>query len=318
MKHKVSLQINLAPGDYQHMQYLLPHQLNQLQQQVDEIILTVDTKQGKGRFAEGWNTYKDFLDRFLKEKIEPFYPVKVITVDYSSSVEQKIARYFFGKTQMPFKDFRGGPFYAYFFGLYTATNKLVFHLDSDMLLGGGSQNWINEAVSYFNIDPTCFVMAPLPGPPDHNDTLKGQHIMNKIAPFTWQLAGMSTRIFLIDKSKFNNNKLLITKPSLRNQVKAIIDGQSNADLPEHLISTFIKKHNLKRIDFLGSGEGMWSLHPPHRTKSFYGQLPAIINHVETNNLPENQRGFYDIIDEVCDWTEAREKFKHNKWWKRQP
>jgi len=29
-------------------------------------------------------------------------------------------------------------------------------------------------------------------------------------------------------------------------------------------------------------------------------------------------GFYDIIDEVCDWAQAREKLKNDRWWKRLP
>ncbi|MEO3404300.1 hypothetical protein AAFN85_10380 [Mucilaginibacter sp. CAU 1740] len=316
MKQKVSLQINLAPGDYPHVQYLLPHQLKQLQAQVDEIILTVDTRPGKGRFAEGWFKYKDSLDQFLKIVIEPQYPVKIITVDYTPAIKQQVAQYFFGKDNMPVKDFRGGPFYAYFFGLYSAVNNFVFHLDSDMFLGGGSQHWIAEAAQHFNSDPACFVMAPLPGPPRADDTLLDQQIIDKPAPFTWQLGGMSTRIFLMDKSRFNTDKLELGKPSLRNQLKAIIEKHNVADLPEHLITSFIKKHNLKRIDFLGSGKGLWSLHPPYRTAAFYEQLPEIIKRVEANDLPEKQQGFYDLIDEVCDWTKAREKLKNNRWWKR--
>lgn len=316
MKQPVSLQINLAPGDYRHARYLLAHQLNVLHAQVDEIILTVDTQPGKGRFAEGWATYKDALDQFLKTELEPNYPVKIIPVDYSAAVKQKVARYFFGTDNIPVKDFRGGPFYAYFFGLYSASNNLVFHLDSDMFLGGGSQTWLAEAVQYFNNNPACLVMAPLPGPPRTDDTLIDQQVIDKPAPFTWQLGGMSTRIFLMDKSKFNTDKLKLAKPSPRNQLKAFTQGHDPAALPEHLIANYIKKHRLKRIDFLGSGKGMWSLHPPYRTAAFYEQLPEIITRVEANDLPGEQQGFYDIIDEVCDWTEAREKLKHNRWWKR--
>jgi hypothetical protein len=316
LKQRVSLQINLAPGDYPLMQHLLPHQLNQLQAQVDEIILTVDTQPGKGRFAEGWFKYKDSLDLFLKMVIEPKYPVKIIPVDYTPAIKQQVAQYFFGKDNMPVKDFRGGPFYAYFFGLYTAVNNFVFHLDSDMFLGGGSKQWIAEALQYFNTDPACFVMAPLPGPPRADDILVGQQVINKPAPFTWQLEGMSTRIFLMDKSKFKTNKLVLARPSLRNLVKAIVEKHNPADLPEHLIQTFIKTHNLKRIDFLGSGEGMWSLHPPYRTAAFYNQLSEIIKQVENNVLPQKQQGFYDLIDEICDWTDAREKLKNNRWWKK--
>lgn len=316
MSQPVSLQINLAPGDYRHAKYILPHQLNILAGQVDEIILTIDTQPSKGRFAEGWNEYQALLNDFLHNEIARQFNVKIIPVDYSLKIKSDVAQYFFGQKGMPVKDFRGGPFYAYFFGLYSAVNNLVFHLDSDMFFGGESQDWIKEAVDFFRADPECFVVSPLPGPPHAEDILISQYVIDKIAPYTWQLNGMSTRIFLMDKSKFQFNKLELSKPSARNQIKATIQGNSNADLPEHLISAFIRKRKLKRIDFLGTGKGLWSLHPPYRTDDFYTKLPELIKKIESNDLPEKQHGFYDIIDEVCDWTPAREKLKNNRWWKR--
>lgn len=316
LNNKVSLQINLAPGDYLHAKYILLHQLKALAHLVDEIILTVDTKPSKGRFSVGWDEYKDLLYEFINKEIEPTYKVKVTPVDYSAEVKHKIAKTFFGTGHMPEKDFRGGPFYAYFFGLYTATNKMVFHLDSDIFLGGGSKTWIAEAIHFFETNPDCFLISPLPGPPHIDDILIDQDVIHKIAPYTWQLNGMSTRLFMVDKSKFEIHKLLFTKPRIRDQIKAFFEGNANASLPEHLISAYMTKNNLKRIDFLGSDPGFWSLHPPYRTKTFYEQLPTLISCIELNKLPQKQHGFYDVIDEVCDWTAAREIIKNNRWWKR--
>jgi hypothetical protein len=315
LKTKVSLQINLAPGDYPHTKHILKHQLNILANQVDEIILTVDTKASKGRFAEGWEANKNLLNEFLIGEISNEYHVKIIPVDYSTAVKQKVAKYFFDKNSIPEKDFRGGPFYAYFFGLYSAANNLIFHLDSDIFLGGSSKTWITESADLFETDPTCFILSPLPGPPRADDILIDQDVINKLAPYTWQLNGMSTRVFMINRSKFNTSKLLFAKPSLRNQVKAIVEGNANAGLPEHILSAYIRKNNLKRIDFLGTGKGLWSLHPPYRTKAFYDELSILIKKIEANDLPKKQQGFYDIIDEVCDWSVAREKLKNNRWWK---
>lgn len=185
-----------------------------------------------------------------------------------------------------------------------------------MFLGGASQTWVTEATQFFEKDDSCFIVSPLPGPPHGDDILINQDIAAKPAPYTWQLKGMSTRIFLIDKSKFKKHKLQLKKPSVRNQLKAFVEGNPNADLPEHLLSAYMYKYQLKRVDFLGIGTGLWSLHPPYRTGLFYDDLPQLIKRIESNDLPEKQHGFYDIIDEVCDWAEAREKLKHNRWWKR--
>jgi hypothetical protein len=312
----VSLQINLAPGDFQHVRYLLLHQLKTLSAQVDEIILTIETKPSKGRFAIGWNENKDLLDDFLARDIQPFYNVRIIPVDYSEKVKSEVADYFFGSEDIPDKDFRGGPFYAYFFGLHSSSSNLVFHLDSDILLGGGNSAWIVQASNYLKNDPGCLLVSPLPGPPHPDDFLVGQTVVNKISPYTYQLAGMSTRVFMTDKSRLNRYKLRLKNTGLANRFKALMKGNSGSDLPEHLFTDLMDKHHLSRLDFLGEGRGLWSLHPPYRTNTFYDNLQTIITQVEYGELPEKQLGFYDLIDEVCDWSEAREKLKSNRWWKR--
>lgn len=313
---KVSLQINLAPGDYLHVRHILLHQLKKLAAQVDEILLIVDSRPSKGRFAAGWHEYGEALNNFLVKEVQSVFEVKIIPVDYSSAIRQAIAQYFFGSSFMPEKDFRGGPFYAYFFGLYMAANDLIFHLDSDILLGGGSPSWIREAVAYFSDNTDCCIVSPLPGPPHAEDILVDQQIIRKIGRYTWQLGGMSTRIFMVDRAKIHRHKLLLARPAVRNQLKALLDGNPNADLPEHLFNTYLLRHQLKRIDFLGSGTGLWSLHPPYRTRQFYAELPELLAKIDANDLPSKQYGYYDIIDEVVDWTEARMKLKQNRWWKR--
>lgn len=312
---KVSLQINLAPGDYRHARLILPHQLEVLAGQVDEIILTVDTRSSSGRFAEGWVKYKDLLYAFLENEIKPRYRVQILPVNYSKSIKTEIAQYFFGRTSIPEKDFRGGPFYAYFFGLYHASNDLVLHLDSDIFLGGASQIWVAEAKAVFKSYQDCLVVSPHPGPPHPSGTLIDQIIVKQISPYTYELGGMSTRIFMIDKSVFNVSKLKLQKPALRGQLKAVVQGHPNAELPEILIRNFIQLNNFKRIDFLGEGRGLWSLHPPFRTKSFYENLENIIRRIETDDLPESQYGFYDVVDALCDWQEGWDNLKKNRWWK---
>ncbi|MHB8206936.1 hypothetical protein [Mucilaginibacter sp.] len=314
--NKVSLQINVAPGDFLYARHILKHQLKILAPQVDEIILIVETKASKGRFSANWAAYRDQLTDFLTKDIQNEFNVRIVWVDYGQSAKAAVGSYFFGHQDVPEKDFRGGPYYAYFYGLFMASNDLVLHLDSDMFLGGGSQTWVSEATDFFKNDPSCFIVSPLPGPPHPDDILIHQDIKLKIAPYTYALNGMSTRIFMMDKAKFRTNKLRLRKPELRSQVNAIVRGNPNADLPENILSGYIKKHQLNRIDFLGAGNGLWSLHPPYRTRSFLDDLPAIITKIELGNLPDNQRGVYDIIDEVCDWSEARFKLKKNRWWKR--
>lgn len=316
MNTPVSLQINLSPGDYKYARLILPHQLKCLADQVEELILTIDTKRSKGHFSKNWDENETGLYRYLHEEIEPLYPVKIKPVDYSKGVKAEVAEYFFGSNQIPDKDFRGGPFYAYFFGLFTATNNMVFHLDADIFLGGRSKTWIHEATTFFKQDTKCLFVSPLPGPPHKDDILISQSIKNKIAPYTYELNGMSTRIYMTDKAKLHLHKLTLRKPPLRGQIKSLFEGNDNADLPEHMFKNLLEKNGFKRIDFLGEGKGLWSLHPPYHSQLFYDTLPAIITNIETNNLPVNQYGFYDVVNEVCDWTEDEIKLRNNRWWKK--
>ncbi|MEO7214172.1 hypothetical protein [Mucilaginibacter sp.] len=313
---KVSLQINLSPGDYPHAVHILPHQLKTLSGQVDEVILTIDTKPSRGRFADGWEKYKQHLNRFLATLAQQNAKVKILPVDYTAEAKAKVANYFFGTSDMPDKDYRGGPFYAYFFGLLSAGNNLVFHLDADIFLGGGSNTWIAEAVALLQEDATCFTTSPLPGPPHPDDLLIGQSVLKKTAPYTYQFAGMSTRLFLLDRSVFETEKLKTARPALRNQLKAIVQGNANANLPELIISDYMRASNFHRVDFLGTNPGLWSLHPPYRTNGFYEKLPQLIHQIENNQLPDTQQGFYDVVDEVIDWAEAREALQTKRWWKR--
>lgn len=311
-KQKISLQINLSPGDYPSAKFILPHQLKILSEQVDEIMLIVESKPSKGRFSAGWVENKKLLDGLLITVAKRFI-VQIIHVDYDKETRKKVSNFFFGIDNMPEKDFRGGPFYCYFYGLFCCTNNLVFHLDADIFLGGKSKSWIHEAKELFNKHKDLLTASPLPGPPAKNQLLIGQTIISKFndEEYMYQLQGFSTRIFMINKSLLNRYKLRLRKPSLKNQIKALIKQHPCSDLPEHLISNLMEENNLIRIDFLGKSAGLWSLHPPYRNKQFYNQLEQLIKDIENDYLPESQKGFYDIVDEVIDWTDAKQKLTKN-------
>jgi len=317
MRYHCSLQINLAPNDYPHAVYILPHQLKTLSGQVDRIVLIIDTHRSKGRFGENWEGNLTLIKGLVNRLALEYNNISIIEVDYSKPVSKTIAESFFNAGYIPKKDYRGGPFYAYFFGLYSCDSDYVLHLDSDMLLGGMSQSWVQEAIDQLYQDDSLIICSPLPGPPHPEGILIGQPGATAVGDrYKFQFSQMSTRIFLLKMKTFEKNKITLKRPPFDKLMRAFLKGNPAFSLPEVLISDFMIINHLKRIDFLGSGMGLWSLHPPFRTLSFYKNLPSIINDVEHNTLPSKQNGFYDLVDEVCDWTEAREKLKANRWWKR--
>src|SRR5690606_2903115 len=103
---------------------------------------------------------------------------------------------------------------------------------------------------------------------------------------------------------------------LQHTLKAYLKGQQPYELPENIINNFIKKHNYQRIDFLGNEPGLWSLHPPYKTPYFFSKIEEILRRISENDFPESQIGNYDIVDDFHDWSDAREKLRQNKWYRK--
>ena len=76
-------------------------------------------------------------------------------------------------------------------------------------------------------------------------------------------------------------------------------------LPEAILSFSVWQAGFLRIDFLGQEPGMWSIHPPYRNAIFYERLPLLIQKIEQDEVPDGQRGHYDINDSMVDWSSVR-------------
>jgi hypothetical protein len=311
-----TLQISLSPSDWRHARYLLPHQIRAWRGQVTEILLTVDLHRSAGRFAADWKAGRDNVME-LARSIEG---ARLVEVDYGAEARARVSAEFFGGAEVPSKDFRGGPFYAYFFGLNAASNDLVLHSDSDIFFGGGSQAWIAEATARLADRPEILFSAPLPGPPAEDGRLRQlPSAPDAGVRHAHSLEAMSTRIFFLSRARFHSTiGALVPRPppSFRHRIKAIVERNPSADLPEHLFTREMRARGLIRYDFLGSAPGMWSLHPPYRCADFYEKLPSLIARVEAGDIPEAQRGDHDINSSLVDWTEAKDAIARNRWWRR--
>ncbi|RZL50481.1 MAG: hypothetical protein EOP00_04205 [Pedobacter sp.] len=312
MLPKVTLQISLAPSDFRHVIHLLPHQINVFENQVDEILLTYDVHKSNGHFANNWekNNAKmwDFLSKISSENPK----IRLIKIDYSKEKNKSIASYFFRKKAIPPKDWRGGPFYTYFYGIYEAKNDFVLHIDSDIFFGGLSQTWLNEAINLYQEDKGVLFINPLAGPPKDDKTLVNQVYTNYMGKdFYFKFISMSTRIYLVNRLKLKQTPLKnIRVYNLKKFAKALVRKNPQFKLPEEILTKLMQDESLFRLDFKGEEPGLWSLHPPYRTEAFYKDLPEIIKQIEINDVPEAQKGFYDIVDEFVDWSIAKEKLRN--------
>ncbi|BAY09534.1 hypothetical protein [Calothrix sp. NIES-2098] len=315
---RVTLQINLAPTDLPHAVHILPHQLRQWARQVDEVLLVLDTHQSRGRFAEGWEERLPKMRDLINRCCAAYPNTHFQEVDYSPEVMASVGSLFFAQPSVPTKDYRGGPFYSYFFGLYAAKHNYVFHMDSDLMFGGGSQTWIAEGIQLLANKTDVLTCSPLPGPPTSDGQLKTQTAETEpYASLAFRFSHFSSRLFLLDKQRFSTKmqRLRLNPPAFSNIVKAWIEGNPPYEIPEVLFTQAMVEHGLFRVDFLGQEPGMWSIHPPYRSETFYQKLPELIQRIETGNIPEAQRGDYDLNDCLIDWTDVRVALQ-KKYWRR--
>lgn len=309
----VTLQISLAPTDLPHARHILPHQLRQWAGQVDEVLLVVDLHQSLGRFSEGWKERLPGMRLLIEACCNQYPHARTVEVDYSPETAKRLGALFFGGKRVPVKDWNGSAFYSYVFGVYAAKHEYVLHMDSDMMYGGGSSTWINEAIHLLAERRDVVTCCPFPGPPAADGTLKSQtHLLGK-EPFTslaFRDTYFSTRHFFFNRSSFLDRIKALpiaAAPRLRG-IQARIEGNPPYALVEMAFSQALKAHGLARVQFLGDGPGMWALHPPLRSALFYERLPAIIRQVETGEIPEGQYGCHDLNESMIDWSNARKTF----------
>jgi hypothetical protein len=315
--HRTALQINIYPLDLPHLQNSLGNQLKMWAGQVDAISITLDIRRSSAGRYRG-DHYEDSLAKMrvlLADLGERESKLKVTEVDYSDAARAKVAQRYFRGGVLPDKAWDGGPFYSYFYGLYAADARYIFHIDGDMLFGGGSHTWISEAIAYMEANLDTLVMAPLAGPP-HPDRVSGQHKLMgggyardlAHASVALEFDHISTRVFFMDMQRFADRVggVDMLPLSLVQKFKSWVLGHPPIALEaEYLLSKTMVKRGLKRVDLLGSQPGMWSLHPPFRSPAYYATLPDIINRIETGNVPAGQLGDHNLNDSMIDWSSAR-------------
>jgi hypothetical protein len=304
----ITLQINLAPTDLPHAQYILPHQLRQWGGQVDEVVLVLDLHRSPGRYSEAWEERLPGMRLLLEQHCREYPHARAVEVDYSPATAAHLSRLFFGGCPIPAKDWNGAPFYAYLFGLYAAEHDYVFHLDSDMLFGGGSATWAAEAVALLSERPDALSCSPLPGPPTADGQLRSQSgIREAVQSPAFRFPHLSTRLFFMDRQRFLTRikALPVVRPVRHRLWQAQVRGHPPYETLEGTFSHAMAKHGLVRIDFLGRHPGMWSVHPPYRSSLFYGCLPDLIQQIECGDIPEGQRGHHDMNDSMVDWSSVR-------------
>ena len=307
--NNASLKISVSPRDHRFIKHLLPHQLKVWHRQVKEILIVFDLH---GYDAKQYQQIITDFKLFINKLSLQFPNIRLITVDYSAKAKKEISDAYFGFRNVPEKTHRYGPYYSYFYGLYHTRYDYVLNLDCDIFFGGDNPNWVKEAMQLLSTDKRVITCSPLPGPPRPDGVLTTQSgTVDRSELKKVIFDSFSTRLFFIDKKSFINAfcPLPIKIAAFPLLVKALLRKKPVYALPEDVLTDIMRSKNLIRVDFLGGGNGMWSLHPPYRNESFYEELPSLIKRIENNDIPDEQRGDYDINDSMINWEDARQQIR---------
>lgn len=304
----VTLQINLAPFDHRHAKDLLPHQIGTFDDGIDEIVLTYDEGKGKRRTPQ-WPAAHAAMCHIMKDLASKDARVSIRPVEYDDESIRRVSSYFCAAGQLPLYDFRGAPFYQYFCGLHAARNDLILHMDSDMFFGGGGQGWIKEARAILESDPTVLTVSPHPGPPHPDGKLRDQASEPyKTLSRSYVFKTVSTRVFLMDRRSLRK-AIVAGLPGPLGIAWALYNHFPPRKCAECCISEAMRRAGRMRVDTLGSGQGVWSLHPLQRSESFYAGIQGIIARVKAMDIPEDQLGRYDFTESFFDWGDKIKSYK---------
>jgi hypothetical protein len=316
----VTLEITLAPPDLRHAKYVLPHQLTTWAAQVGEVLCVLDLRPVPGRPDRSWQVDGERLVELVDACSTPYSHAQRRIVDYGDDTSRELSAAFLHGRQMPAKTYRGGPFYAYFFGLNAASHDHILHLDSDIMFGGGSQTWIEEATHLLESDPDVLACLPFPGPPRPDGRVHAAGAVQNPGPIpAFAFKTFTTRYFMIDRSRFRDriggigirdHSPVLTRVGLiewlravgelplRDRLRPLTLATPRIDLPERLLGEAMAEAGMHRVDYLGREPGMWTLHPRERTETYYRVLPELVARIERDDVTEEQRGHYDLHESM--------------------
>ena len=197
--------------------------------------------------------------------------------------------------------FRGYPIYGSFKQFTDTDSEYILHLDCDMIFYEAPNfSWLQEGIRIMEENEDILCVLPKGGPPTKDGTLHQgtteYQIDKKRDLFLFK--NFTSRHYLIHKERFMS--LLPLKPlwlSWREPIKSRLFGNGKMLCWEAMVEHVLTKSPMWRADLMT--DQAWSLHPGERSEEFYQLLPKIIESVNRNEYPENQKGHFDL--RLCDW-----------------
>ena len=301
MENKPQAFLFIARSDTLFIENTLPYLIKLLEKVDGKTTLMLDTRDPSGVLGSS----------LLQSKLCEI-TTKIENLQYNLSFEfQKTtfdSRLIRSKNKLqfnyPFKEthcFRGYPIYGSFKQFIDTEAKYILHLDCDMIFyEEPSFSWIQEGIRIMEENEDILCVLPRGGPPTKDRSLHQGSTPYKTDEKRglYLFKNFTSRHYLIHRERFLS--LLPLKPlwlSWREPIKRRLFGDGKMLCWETMVEHALKKSDLWRADLMT--DHAWSLHPGDRSAEFYQLLPQIIDSVNRNEFPEEQRGHFDL--RLCDW-----------------
>jgi len=301
LQNKIQTFIFTARSDALFIGNTLPSLINLLEKADSKITLILDTRDPSGVLGSTLSQSNLIEITSKIENIQSKLNLEFLTTSYDSkSIRSKNRLQF----NFPFKEthcFRGYPIYGSFRQFLDTEAKYILHLDCDMIFyEDPTFSWIKEGVRVMEENEDILCVLPRGGPPTKDGSLHQGTTTFEIDEKRglYLFKSFTSRHYLIHRERFLS--LLPLQPlwlSWREPIKSRLFGNGKMLCWESMVEHALEKSDMWRADLMT--DEAWSLHPGDRSAEFYQLLPEIIDSVNRNEFPDEQRGHFDL--RLSDW-----------------
>ncbi len=307
--NNITLQINISAGDIAYAKETVHKQIL-VHEQIKERLLIVDCI--RPQKTKVINPDIMFPEPEYSQKVGKIIQIgkyfeesglfkKVYYLKKEDKLINKLAKKyqhsFFSETH----DSRAVTIMGYWAGIELAETRYVLHYDADMLIyQQKGYDWAIDAQAKMQSMPEIIISAPRNAPPsEKTGDVPTFHQGRPIQSYEdyWVNDWFAARCYLIDKEKLNSFLPLLRGKML---IEAIARKATNRSFP-----LAAEQIMFKRIGSLGGKRlilktlDAWILHPVYKKENFTNALSKIFHLIDSNQVPENQKGWEDMKWE--DW-----------------
>jgi hypothetical protein len=319
MKTPVSLWTLVAKTDVPYMLQTIPHQIRSCNYPFVEKVLAIDTAPLTGDKLHRYDTgSQKELEKACQTLIDRGVCDRIVTIDYSPELVQKIYSKYFGAAQAAqmlehTHNWKGSTIYASLYCIEASKTDYYLHFDADMLLYQHRDfDWIGRAIAMIDSVPEIAAIRPFCGPPDPQGKLdrRRRSILDDRGFFAHK--GFSMRVYLVNRNRFAElapiplmwkYKPLLSKhlPSILQPWSAKIECRLKGEKApikgalasfEPMTSNRLADTHYVRADLADSR--VWTIHPAKHGADFIEALPDLISLIERGKYPPAQVNHYDL------------------------